>query len=467
MEREVGDTVVSLPLPPATAHSHDSDSVELSLDTIAQSDTIALADSLIQSSSSTQSDSLNQFDTLGAPIVDFSVALDTARALPPPPRFVAVPSNKVRVLLAAQLTDTTLSSTGQLIVRDSRATEHRARGRFVLNRALRGGITIQHLPRGTIHCNLPCTLSLADTASFFTIGTASYRGALIIAAVTHGFNLVNYLPVEHYLRGVVPLELGHHPPAALEALKAQAVAARTYTYNKIASRRLQLYDVLPTVADQVYGGKGVEYALANLAIAQTRDRVLCYKGTLIAAYYHSTCGGQTANIEDVWDKSPQPYLRSVADRNGAGEAWCSASRYLNWEYRWSRPALEAIVQRYAASSARGPYQRPLSAIQIDSRFACGRVGTLVVHSSAGILQSGGDKVRFLLRRPTAGNPILPSARLSQVRLEGAEVVVSGQGYGHGVGMCQMGALGRARAGQGWEQILKAYYRGVDCATVVW
>jgi stage II sporulation protein D len=193
---------------------------------------------------------------------------------------------------------------------------------------------------------------------------------------------------------------------------------------------------------------------------------MVYGDSLISAYYFSTCGGKTANIEDVWNKKKQPYLRSINDYNEKGEAYCAFSRFYSWEESWSISRISAILRRYSGETfPDDPASGTVKDICIESRFDCGRVKSCQIKTSTGRFTYGGDKLRFVLRRDSGENPILRSASITAVTIGDGRVTIRGTGNGHGVGMCQSGAIGRARAGQTFEQILKAYYTGVELKSV--
>jgi stage II sporulation protein D len=377
---------------------------------------------------------------------------------------IAVPATMARVRIGADFTKTLLYAPAAYAIRDG-AARGRVSGRVGIQRTARG-IRISS-GRGSYQATLPCTLSALSAQTYIEIGNVSYRGSLIcIARGSRGFALVNCLDVEQYLRGVVPLEIGPRPAREMEAIKAQAVAARTYTYRKIIERRQAFYDLVATVADQVYGGIDAENRLSDRAIADTRHVVLTHADTLIFAYYHSTCGGATANVEDVWDKPAHPYLRSRADSLGQSSC-CSISRYFRWEEQWRQSELSALLARYApqAFPQVSAYAGTLHDIRIKKRYDCGRIAECVVSSSSGKWRYGGDKIRFAFRRNGGGAPILRSSCFDIAEIAGGRIVLKGRGYGHGVGMCQMGAVGRARAGQSYDTILRAYYTDVTLARV--
>jgi stage II sporulation protein D len=320
---------------------------------------------------------------------------------------------------------------------------------------------------GRIVVALPCTLFAKSEFNIVKIEDLSCRGSLIVAPEQGGlFTLVSFLDVEDYLRGVVPLEVGRGSSDIAEAVKAQAVAARTYTYRKMQDNARAPWDLAATVADQVYGGVGAESELCNRAIHATEGEVMLYHDSLIYAYYHSTCGGRTASIEDVWSKSPLGYLRSVDDNDGPGGPFCSSSPSFAWEEQWPLPQFSFIVNRSSREAfPQNPSSGEVRSVSIDSRFFCGRVKQCSVRTSNGTFVYGGDKIRFVFRRNSAGYPILKSSFITGVSVQSGTVVIKGRGYGHGVGMCQMGAIGRARAGKNYDEILKAYYSGITIKRV--
>jgi stage II sporulation protein D len=331
---------------------------------------------------------------------------------------------------------------------------------------LQGGIRIEKETKpGRVAINghtvsLPCTLRAVSSHNFFEYNDKSYRGSVILirSGNSAAFGICNYLLVESYLRGVVPREIGHPGQNALEAIKAQAVAARTYAYRRILDRRTARFDVHPGVADQVYGGVDAESAISSKAVAATAGLVLAYNGSLAHTYYHSTCGGHTDNIEAVWNKPPQPYLTASTDTNEKGECFCRGSRYFEWTQQWSTARLSQIAARFSKKyyPSRG-LRGTIRSMKITARTPGGRVKSMTVTTTRGTYTFGGDKIRFILRRDEKGYPILRSARITSADVTSRKVVITGTGYGHGVGMCQVGAIARARAGQRFAEILGAYY----------
>jgi stage II sporulation protein D len=258
---------------------------------------------------------------------------------------------------------------------------------------------------------------------------------------------------------VVPLEIGVRPEAEIAAVKAQAVAARTYAVGNMGGRPAQGFDFYATVADQVYGGLDREDPLTSRAVAETRGQVLTYDGEPIVAYYHSTCGGRTSALEDVWPwrDGARPYLRSVSDERPGGGAYCDGSNRYRWTVSWTGDRLAEILG--------GVFETNVSRVrdvEIRGRTESGRVERLAVTFDGRTVTVPGDSLRWVLR-PEPGR-ILNSAllfELHEAHEDGAlsELTVEGGGWGHGVGMCQWGAIGRARAGQDYPEILTTYYPG--------
>jgi stage II sporulation protein D len=213
-------------------------------------------------------------------------------------------------------------------------------------------------------------------ASPLRLGELAYRGTITVYAAGDRLQAVNTLSLDHYLRGVVPREMPHDWP--LEALKAQAVVARSYTLATLhAQGRFDLY---ADTRDQVYDGIAGERPESNRAVAATAGRIVTWNGRVATTYYHSTSGGRTANIEDVWPKAGfSPYLRSVADPYD----------YLSKHHTW--PAL-VLSRSQLAARLRAPGLRDV----LVERDASGRAGALKLVGAAGTRIVPGQDARELL-----------------------------------------------------------------------
>ncbi len=292
-----------------------------------------------------------------------------------------------------------------------------------------------------------------------------YRGELRYVATDTAIVVVNVLPIEEYLRGVVPLEIGPRKPNELAAVEAQAIAARSYTVVRALEGVTQPWDLTGKATDQVYGGMSAETALSDNAIRTTEGLVLTWGGQVVRAPYHSTCGGTTAAPTEVWQGGADAWLRSVSDRvPGSDKAWCEISPRFSWEREFSHDQLVTALRRLP--QARNV--REIRAAGVSGVTPSGRARSLVLTTDAGAVALAGNEMRFALR--SLGGEILnstyfsahsspgPGGRVQQLRLRG-------RGNGHGVGMCQWGAIGRARAGMDAASILLAYYPGTRLAQI--
>ena len=265
--------------------------------------------------------------------------------------------------------------------------------------------------------------------------------------------------------GVVPGEIGGLSEDLIEAGRAQAIAARSYTLFYRGRRASEGFDLYGTVEDQVYGPVENERPLATQCIEQTRGKVALYEGQPIRANYCSTCGGISAEVWEAWPAAALPYLRSRRDGKHGSE-YCESSPQYRWRERWSEEEFLDNLERFGpALKLRLPSGGlgDLVDVRADARSRSGRVWRLLVRTTTGDVEIPSYAIRGVLRR--GGNPdaILRSTlfkidvRRHPVTGRAMEVVASGAGSGHGVGLCQTGALGMARAGARAEEILEHYY----------
>jgi stage II sporulation protein D len=307
------------------------------------------------------------------------------------------------------------------------------------------------------------TLEPVDTSATVQWQRRSYRGVLLFVPVDTALLVVNRLDVEDYLRGVVPLEIGTRSPEDHAAVEAQAVAARSYTYTRMLYTAARDYDLTALDSDQVYGGSGVETFIGDLAVAATAGWVLSAGGRVVNAPYHSTCGGSTAEPSEVWRTQPGSFLRPVSDRiPGTNRFYCDIAPRFRWERTITGPALTAAVERYARAYATLPVGGPggVRAVRLDGTTPSGRVTSVTITTDRTALTLRGNDIRYVVR--DVGGEILFSTYFSLDPVTGSDghlsrLVVRGQGHGHGVGLCQWGAIGRARAGHDFRAILRAYY----------
>lgn len=292
--------------------------------------------------------------------------------------------------------------------------------------------------------------SVSQTKSFKN----HYAGELSITAQHSKLTVINTLDTEEYLRGVVPYEIGKLDSSRYEALKAQTVAARTYAYRHFESRASLGFDVFADTRDQVYNGRPQNAELSDRAILETAGEILTYENKPIEAYYHSTCGGFTASTA-VWGKEPISYLISRADTNELGKPFCSESSYSHWERQFSAKTLFALFRKNLSSAGvkNAPAFKKIRSIVVESTFEGGRIMLLSILTDKGSFSVLGDKVRWLFAE---NGKILPSSNFT-LTLKDEKWILEGSGFGHGIGLCQMGARARAQNGESYREILNFYY----------
>lgn len=313
----------------------------------------------------------------------------------------------------------------------------------------------------------------------------AYRGQLEAAArpaPQAAFSLINLLPLDAYLAGVVPSEVPNTFPA--EALKAMAVVARTFCLSHLERHKAEGFDVCSEVHCQVYRGLASESEPTNRAIAQTLGQVLTYAGKPVDASFHACCGGYGVDVDATWPHPAVAYLKGTPDFDqvlasdlgnerdlrkwlaAPGDAYCSSAGRFRWDekMRWSdlEARLEASLPAIVGKDFKG--LGALKDIRVSVRDVSGRVAKLVIEGEKGTYTVGGDATRWITSGGKIGTGGLNSS-LFVIDLEGAGadrvVHFRGGGWGHGVGLCQEGAAGRASAGQGYTEILAHYYRGAE------
>ena len=302
--------------------------------------------------------------------------------------------------------------------------------------------------------------------SQLTVDGVRYRGRLELLAVEEDrVTAINILPMEEYLLGVVPLEIGPRTRAELAAVEAQAVAARTYAVSHLDGHAEMGFDLFGTVEDQVYGGIDAERQESTDAVRATAGQILTHDGLPIRAYYHSTCGGRTAAIDEVLDRPAAPYLRSVSDRAPDGSDWCSISPRYRWSSSWSSEQLNGPVRDELARmfGEQPGALGPIDGFRVTDHTKSGRVRSVAFFGAGVELVIERLDIRFALRDPDGR--ILGSTDFDIVAGSDDEYEVHGRGFGHGAGMCQWGAIARARAGQTAEEILGTYYPGTRLSRV--
>ncbi|HVO35141.1 MAG TPA: SpoIID/LytB domain-containing protein [Gemmatimonadales bacterium] len=312
----------------------------------------------------------------------------------------------------------------------------------------------------------PVTVTLENPGDLVVIGGKRYRGDAVLLRGSTGVTIINRVPLEWYTQSVTAVELGVSDPAARDAVRAQAVASRTYALHFRAHREALGFDLYATVADQVYPGVEGEKPYVNQATRETQGRVVTWHGAPIEALFHSACGSSTEAADEVFRNGESaPYLRAVSDRFGSGDHdfYCNTAPNFRWREEWDGATLNAVLARTLPAALGGAASNVgrVTDLRITRTMPSGRVAELVVTTTTGDLTVPSYHVRDVLR-PAPDRYLLSNLFQLYVQKQGGElvkVVAAGAGSGHGVGMCQWGAIGRARAGQDYQRILATYYPG--------
>ncbi|WP_246525775.1 SpoIID/LytB domain-containing protein [Geomobilimonas luticola] len=285
---------------------------------------------------------------------------------------------------------------------------------------------------------------VASAPAFLLINGKGYRGTIEITPSDKGLLVVNELPLDEYLVGLINCEISSQWP--MEAVKAQAVIARSYAVYQRQARKNAPYHLESSVLDQVYEGCDIEDSRAARGVQETAGEVLSYDGGVIQAFYHSNCGGHTEASENVWG-FPLPYLR------GVDCAYCETAPSLKWEQTLPLRRIESQLKNSGFQVA------GLKDIRLGRRNASGRLVDLTL-----VTATGRQTIPATRFRMAVGSTIIKSTNF-EVRIAGENALFSGAGYGHGVGLCQWGAKQRASDGFDYREILSYYYPGTRLARI--
>lgn len=281
------------------------------------------------------------------------------------------------------------------------------------------------------------------------IGENWYRGRVLVVPTEEGLTAVNYVDLEEYLYSVVGSEMPTSWP--LEALKAQAIAARTYALYQRQTGANAVFDVGNTTTWQVYKGISEETASTQSAVRSTEGQVLIHNGQMIQSVFHSASGGHTENVEDVWSQ-PLPYLRGVPDFDQGTPGF-------EWSQTFTAAQMKARITGVGNIISLTP----------QSRTPRGRVREIRVVGDAGSRVLRGSELRQALGlRSTLFTVAADRGRVANAGRYAprpSTFQFNGRGYGHGLGMSQHGALNLARRGWNYRQIVSHYYTGARLARI--
>jgi len=343
---------------------------------------------------------------------------------------------RVRVAIVRDARELDLAIHGSYRLREVPSGKVIAQGAYLvkskvrlLNRGILIGLNVYPSKRLTIEPSRDASIIIDERP---------FRGEVaFIRTPDNRITVVNNVNVEDYIKGVLYHEVSHRWP--MEALKAQAVAARTYALYSISAAD-KPYDVTNDIYSQVYGGRDSERYRTDLAVDHTRGQVLTYNNQIIPAYFHATCGGMTEDARELWNLPDSPPLRGVPC------GFCKDSPHFHWKknFRLRDIQYELNLHGYKVGSIKD--------ISIIDRDRSERIEHLKITQKNGkeLIIKGKDF------RDLMGPNVLMSNNY-EILMQGYYVDINGRGWGHGVGMCQWGALGMAKQQFNYRQILAYYY----------
>lgn len=346
----------------------------------------------------------------------------------------------VRVLLADNQSATKIEHSGRVYIYTENLDKKykvSSDGTLAVRFAGNGKVQV-----GTLKSNQPIIIEPAKD-TLLTWNGNIYSGKIFVIPAQNTFILVEHADLETYLYGVLPYEMSYSWP--LEALKAQAVAARTYTLRTLETVKNKYFDLYSDVRSQMYKGGGKQYPSVKTAVDATKNQVLTYNDKLFYTYYHGNCGGGTDDVKS-WNES----AKTIKPLSGASCAYDSHSK----TYSWKQDIPHSKILSYTKTIG---LTGKLKNIRITQRTKTGRATRLAIQTTKGVKIVPCNPFRLAVG--------LKSCKITKIQVASSSVHVAGHGYGHGIGMCQDGANGMAKAGKKYEQILKNYYPGAKITTL--
>lgn len=260
------------------------------------------------------------------------------------------------------------------------------------------------------------------------------------------------VPLEEYVLGSTLAEVTpvNESPATIERIyEVQAVLARTYAASHLGRHHSEGFDVCDSTHCQLYAPGRIMTsrfaAAARSAVQRTTGVVLTYSGRPVEALFHADCGGSTAAADAVWGGPPVPYLKAARDD-------VPAASHRSWKVLLTADELRTALN----VDPRSRVGRRFDGLEVRDRDVSGRAARIAIEGERSTLLSG-EAIRAILNQ-TLGDRAVQSTRLTITKV-GTSYRIDGQGFGHGVGLCQIGAAARARQGDSLEAILGAYFKG--------
>ena len=369
-----------------------------------------------------------QFLIIAAVLAFAACAAPIAKKISAPAAEVPMPSaayiTEVRVLLHQPHEELTIKVSGPFSftdLADNKKYKSPKSGSFKIVKSA------NNLQIGSLRTPKGAMIGLNNNSDYFDIGGVHYHGPLLATFSTAGeLNIIEKIDLEEYLLGVLPYEMSHSWP--LEALKAQAVAARTFTLKTMQDTRNKDFDLYSDVRSQMYKGTVKTYDSIKKAVGATKGEVLKYKGEMFHTYYHANCGGHTNGD-------------GIKPLSGAKCGYCKDSA----SYTWAKTLPKESVNNYLKkNNIKGEIKK----IEVGKTLTGGRASTLILTTT-----KEKKEVSCPAFRLAVGPTVLKSCYITKA--DGLKL--QGRGYGHGKGMCQDGAKGMALDGKYYKDILAHYY----------
>jgi stage II sporulation protein D len=294
------------------------------------------------------------------------------------------------------------------------------------NNKIKVGNSILHAP-----------VKIKASNQMISVNNKIYRGHLSIVGSGNKANVINVLPIEYYLRGVLPKEVS--ASWKKEALKAQAVISRTYTIKNISKHSAQGFDLCSTVHCQVYDGANSEKSSCSEAVDETSGEILTFEGELAQTVFHANCGGHTDDPSYIWNMKETPvYLKGVKCK------YHSNSPHTYWEV--------SVPENFIVNKLSSHKIGKIRSIKVKGTTATGAAKKIEINHSKGILLLNAYAFRLAID-PSK----IKSHMFTSIKNLGNNFYFAGKGWGHKVGLCQWGAKDMSENGSDYKQILLHYY----------
>jgi stage II sporulation protein D len=356
---------------------------------------------------------------------------------------VAAPAQaevELRVAIEENVKEVVVGSSSKAIVRDGT-------GRSLGEIAAMNAFTAQ-VQDGKVRLDRwqsPVVWVEPTAGGYVYIGDRWYRGRTLVVPTSSGLTAVNYVDLEAYLYSVLGGEMSSNWPA--EALKAQAIAARSYALHQRQKSRNGVFDLGDTAAWQVYRGIQDESSPTQAAVNATRGQVLVHGGQIIEAVFHSASGGHTENVEDVWVQ-PLAYLRAVPDYDQGTPG-----------YQWSETfTVEELSNRISGVGK-------IVTLKPERTTPRGRIVTMQVVGETATRSISGETLRNDLGLRSTLFKVVPVPNKDKSKSAPVAFQFEGRGFGHGLGMSQWGAYNLAKRGVKYQQIVQHYFKGATLARI--